>query len=158
MVLTLTKSQKTVVDDSIPEWIRDKSWYAFYTHKRWYAASRYRGKIILLHRVIAGAKPNETVDHINMNTLDNHRENLRCCSYGDNNCNRGNRKGGTSFYKGVSWHERGNKWQVSVKKNGKAHWVGLFNFEEDAALAYNEVALRIHGQFAHLNKIGGQNG
>lgn len=157
MILVLTKSQKTIVDDNLPAWIFRKSWYAFSTHGHWYAASRYKSKLILLHRVIVEAKFGETVDHINMDTLDNRRVNLRCCSYSDNNCNRGGRKGKTSHHKGVSWHQYGRKWQVHIRKNGKSLYLGLFECEDDAALAYNKAALRLHKQFAYLNEIGDQN-
>ncbi len=157
MILTLTKGQQTLVDEDIPEWIIAKSWYALYSHGRWYACSRRRKAILLLHRVLAGAQPGETVDHINMDSLDNRRENLRCCTHGENNCSRPG-LGGRSHFKGVSWHKRAGKWQAHIQKDGRNYYLGLFGTEQAAAAAYNAKARILHRQFAYLNEIGGQNG
>ena len=55
-----------------------------------------------MHRMIVGAKPGQIVDHINHNTLDNRRTNLRACTYQQNNMNARKRQGTSSKYKGVS--------------------------------------------------------
>jgi hypothetical protein len=157
MIILLTKNQRTIIDNNVLQWILGKCWYATFSHGHWYAASRRRDKILLLHRIIVGAKLGETVDHINMDTLDNRKRNLRCCSFGENNCNRPGFRKSTSKFKGVSWHRRGQKWQVHIEKDGKSHYLGLFVSEKDAAIAYNKAAIRIHRQFAYLNEIGGQN-
>lgn len=67
--------------------------------------------------------------------------------------NRGSRKGGSSKYKGVSWNKVQCKWQVSIKKDNKAKCLGTFTDEADAALAYNEAAKELFGEYANLNKI-----
>jgi len=127
-----------------------------FSHGHWYAASRIKKNILLLHRILMGAKKDEHVDHMNGNSLDNRYCNLRLCTPGENNCNRPGRKG-TSKFKGVSWHKQGHKWQASIAKDRRSYGLGLFNSEQDAAMAYNVAALQLHGQFAFLNKIGGQN-
>jgi len=38
-------------------------------------------------------------------------------------------------------------------KDNKQFYVGSFNDEVEAALAYNEKAKELHGEFAFLNKI-----
>lgn len=56
----------------------------------------------------------------------------------------------TSKYKGVSKHISG-KWVVQLHSSGKTTSYGLFVSEIEAAKKYDEVALLLYGEFAHLN-------
>lgn len=62
---------------------------------------------ILLHRFIMNAKNGDVVDHINRNTLDNRRCNLRLVSYSVNNKNRAGY--GRMSYKYMSLSYRHNR-------------------------------------------------
>ena len=90
------------------------------------------------------------VDHRNGNTLDNQMHNLREATNAENARNQGSR-GGTSPYKGVSWHPRTQKWQAQIMADSKNHFLGYFTDETDAARAYDAGALKWHGAFARLN-------
>jgi hypothetical protein len=81
------------------------------------------------------------VDHINRNKLDNRRENLRLATTALNAQNRTG-AGGSSRYRGVTWHRGCQKWQSATKLNGKTHYHGLFELEEDAAEAARLFRLR----------------
>lgn len=59
----------------------------------------------------------------------------------------------TSGYRGVSWFPRTRKWCVSIRLHGKNVTLGYFYSKHDAARAYNEKALEIHGQYAKINVI-----
>lgn len=93
----------------------------------------------------------EFVDHINGNGLDNRRENLRLATNSQNLANKGAPISNTSGIKGVSRH--GKKWQAKIKGDGRQIHLGLFVDILDAARAYNEAALKYHGEFARLNTI-----
>jgi len=108
---------------------------------------------IYLHRLILNAQKKEYVDHINHNSLDNRKCNLRKCTNAENMWSRGKPKSNKSGYKGVSWEARYKKWQVIISVNKKKKFLGYFNNKEDAARAYNEAALKYHGEFAWLNII-----
>ena len=105
------------------------------------------------------------VDHINHNTLDNRRCNLRVCTKSENaRNNAGQRTRKTSNYKGVTYHDckkykvnaTGLKpWRAYTRMAGKRIWFGYYATEEDAALAYNENAKRLFGEFAYLNDVPG---
>jgi len=107
-----------------------------------------------LHRLIMNSRPDQEVDHKNMNKTDNRRCNLRFCTRQENICNVGKRKGNyTSNYKGVYWHKLMNKWRAQIQTNGIGTRLGYFDDEIDAARAYNNAAKELHGEFARLNDV-----
>jgi len=110
-------------------------------------------KKIKLHRVIMNAPDDVEVDHRDGNKLDIRKKNLRICCIAENSKNLSKRSDNTSGYKGVSWNKNGKKWKSSLNSNGKVIYLGLFNTKEEAAKAYNEAAIKHHGEFARLNII-----
>ncbi len=159
--ILLTRNKKTWVDTEDFNRLGLFVWFAqIRSDKRAFHAARCvtrSGRQITLHmhREILGLQygDGKIVDHINGDGLDNRRCNLRICSSSDNNCNCGSYRGGTSLYKGVSWHKQNRKWQATIQKDGKSHYLGLFISESEAAEVYNIAAVRLHGQFAYLNQI-----
>lgn len=122
-----------------------------------YFRLKINGKSYLLHRIIfahqKGYLP-PMVDHDNRDKLDNRIENLRDCpTRGHNTINSPPRSDNTSKYKGVTWHKNVGKWHCSVFKSGKRHYVGIYDKIEDAALAYNNKATELFGEFAYLNDV-----
>ncbi len=113
-------------------------------------------KTFLLHRVITNCPDGYVVDHINHNTFDNRKENLRICSNHQNRFNSNKYKNGkTSIYKGVYIDKRTNSICATLRYNRKHIHIGTFKTEIDAAIAYNEAALKYFGEFACLNFIPG---
>jgi len=109
---------------------------------------------IYLHRIILGAPPDMGVDHINGDGLDNRRNNLRLATKSQNGANRTHKqRGTTSRFLGVRWHKRSGKWHAEIQVNGKQKTLACFDSEIDAALAYNEAALELHGEFASINDL-----
>lgn len=92
----------------------------------------------------------ETIDHINLNTLDNRRCNLRVATFSQNGMNRGKYSRNTSGYKGVSWDKECGKWRAQIMKQGKPYKIGRFDTPEEAYAAYCATALELHGEFARL--------
>lgn len=68
-----------------------------------------------------------------------------------NKHNRGKNRSSTSGHKGVTFDKRNQRWQAKIMANNKTHWLGRFNTLEEASLAYNAAAIRLHGEFANLN-------
>ena len=124
------------------------------SHSGGYLRVQFKGKSLFLHRVafywVHGWLP-ETVDHKNLNTSDNRIDNLRAATQQQNACNK--RGHGASKYRGVVWYKKNQKWGAHCKSFGKFYYLGLFNTEEEAALAYNKKALELHGEFAKLNEV-----
>ena len=96
----------------------------------------------------------EFVDHIDRNPLNNNIENLREVTRSQNNMNRKENKDSSSKYKGITYQKNSNKWITRIRFNNKQIYLGLFINEIDAALAYNDAAIKYFGEFGYLNKIG----
>jgi len=104
-----------------------------------------------MHRTLTNAQRGEVVDHINGNTLDNRKENLRRCSIAENSRNSRRHKG--HAFKGVFMGRgsRINKWGCRLYKRGKVHYGKFQATQELAAAEYDRIA-RIHfGDFARKN-------
>lgn len=110
-------------------------------------------KTIYLHRFIMDCPKDMQVDHINNDTLDNRKENLRICTQFENSKNQRKHKNNTSGYKGVSWAKKENKWIASIRIDGKKVRLGGREDLNEAILLYNEAAIKHHGEFARINKI-----
>lgn len=105
---------------------------------------------IYLHRLVLGAARGQLVDHINGDTLDNRRCNLRLCSVAQNAANSAKYlKPSSSQFKGVS--RQGCKWAAQISTGGRARVLGRFDDEEVAARAYDAEASIVYGEFARLN-------
>lgn len=115
-----------------------------------------------LARLILDAPRGLVVDHINHDILDNRRENLRLATSSQNSQNKLKTRDNTKYsqFKGVCFYAYDGKklarpWRAYIKINGKRQWLGYFQTEADAALAYNEKAKELFGEFALLNDIDG---
>lgn len=105
-----------------------------------------------LHRVIMDAPVDKVVDHINGNAMDNRRSNLRICSQEDNARNRAKSTAASkSIYKGVK--PRRGKFEANIGRGARYEYLGTYEKEIDAAIAYNLAALSKYGEFARLNDI-----
>jgi hypothetical protein len=106
----------------------------------------------MVHRFIMGCIPGDgkVVDHIDGNTLNNQKSNLRICTMAENSRNRKRNKNNTSGYKGVSYSAQRKKWQAQIRVDGGIEYLGLFADPTSAHEAYKEAALKYHGEFARF--------
>ena len=114
-------------------------------------------KTIIMHRVIMertmGRKleHHEHIDHINHDTLDNRRSNLRLVTNAQNQMNRRKGPNCSSPYKGVSWDYSRGMWTSQITFNQQHFALGRYATEEEAAQVYDNKAKEFFGEFAHLN-------
>ncbi len=88
---------------------------------------------IRLHRLIMRALPDEEVDHINRNRLDNRKSNLRLVPSRINAQNLPDiRKNNTSGYRGVWYSKKLGKWAASARLYYKRHHLGYYDTAEEA--------------------------
>lgn len=110
-------------------------------NKTQYAVHRIAWKMVF------GTEP-FNIDHINGDRSDNRIKNLREASWSDNNRNIELSPMNKSGYSGVSYVTREKRWRAVIKVNKKQIYAGYFKDKIDAVIAYNDIAMKLHGEFA----------
>lgn len=160
IVIPLSQGQQAIIsaeDADLAQW----KWTAFHPGNYFYAGRWETGikpkSLMLLHRVVLerilgrGLERREICDHINGNTLDNRRENLRLANRAENQWNKKRSSNNKSGYKGVIWSKSKRQWRANIRVNGKVLHLGYFENPEDAHTAYCEAARQYHGEFARFD-------
>lgn len=167
-VIISTNGTEIFVDDYDFETLNNYSWRIHeYANGNRYAETGKSG--IKMHRMILDVNDSSIIiDHKDRNGLNNQRNNLRLADKSTNAMNK--LANGEVEYKGVCiqrqkqkyFHKGTNTWKEAntsdkirarIKVNGKSINLGSFKTIEEAALAYNEAAIKYHGEFAVLNEI-----
>ena len=107
---------------------------------------------VKLHRLIMNAQPLYQVDHINHNTLDNRKSNLRISTPNENYHNRyASNSNNTSGYRNVS--KICNQWYVQMQVEGKNTCLKKFPLDklEEAGLYAELMRKKYYGMFAGNN-------
>jgi hypothetical protein len=163
--IQLTKGYEATVDDADFDELSKYNWHAS-PHRskgskeyRFYAERNIRvgekWTKISMHRQLMGLGHGDPrmVDHRDMDTMNCTRANLRLTDKRGNGANRRPKPDHTSKFLGVCKYR--DKWMAQiVSDDGYGNdYLGVFKNEEDAARAYNEAAVKKHGEFARLNQI-----
>jgi hypothetical protein len=149
-----------IIDDEDYERVSRYRWRAFVSKanpNNPYCQNRSTGKTVYLHRFIIGAKTGQVVDHINRNSLDCRKVNLRICTPAQNSANRRKADGPTRYgkssrYYGVSFDRRSKRFVAQFHGAG-SRMARSFKSEIEAAKQYNEWARQHYGEVAHFNQI-----
>jgi hypothetical protein len=157
--IPLTQGQSAIVSHIDYKWLMQWKWWAVKTAKGYSAVrvvhtgpkKRFTLRMPSAIMEHAHGKFSIDIDHANGNPLDNRRLNLRFATRMQQCQNRGVPQGNTSKYKGVHLHR--GKWLARIGHNRRRITLGWFADREDAAKAYNQAALKLHGRFARLNVI-----
>lgn len=154
--IKLSNGKVALVDDEDFEWLNQWKWSASIQGRHFYAVraiqKEYVRTKIYMHRFIMDALPGDFIDHIDRDPLNNQRNNLRTCTWAENQRNKSRKNNSKSKYIGVHPVPSG-KWIAQMTHNGKHQFIGTYKSEEDAAVAYNEMKIKLHGEFCNLNTI-----
>ena len=125
--------------------------FAESVNSRGYARVKVDGVHYLAHRLawafVYGEFPKSDIDHANGIKTDNRIGNLRLATRSENQCNRGRHANNKSGFKGVNWNPSTKKWAARCMVNGKRKHIGYFDDAASAAVAYQQVAVSMHGAF-----------
>lgn len=156
--------EKTVFFDD-EDWplLKDYIWHIqndkgnFYC--RYYV--KVNGKFISkkMHRVVMGVAdtPHPHIDHIDGNGLNNRKLNLRKATIAENSRNVGPTSRNTTGFKGVyqfkAPHKQAGLYTAALRCKDIKYHGGYFKTAVEAAIKYNEMARKYHGEFAYQNPI-----
>jgi|SRR5690606_26680707 len=146
-LIPLTRGKFAKVDNEDFDKVRGFNWY-YNKHGTGYATNSHLGP---MHRYITNTPKGMVVDHINHDTLDNRKSNLRICTQLQNSANQRPYENSSSKYKGVSWDSENNKWRATIRWGGVSKCLGRYETEEEAGVAYDLEAIHRQGDFAYLN-------
>ena len=158
MKVKLTQGQTALIDDEDYSLISPYRWHAHYEPKidNYYAQSKGKdeyGVHLRMHRVIMKCPKDMEVDHINHNTLDNRKVNLRIVTRSQNQMNRGKQSNNTSGVVGVVWDKTRKKWAARIKKEGIHYNLGRYKEKEDAVRARKEAEISFFGEFRYKGEV-----
>jgi hypothetical protein len=154
--IPLTQGKVAYVDDKFYVALQRRgAWHAERQHQIWYASrtevdSTNKKHTIYMHSLVwklANRKPTRELDHQNHNGCDNQLSNLRSATRSQQLQNCRKRQHTTSRFKGVSWSQKTEKWQVFIRRR----YLGLRIDEKVAAQLYDDAAKKLYGAFACLN-------
>jgi len=128
----------------IPGKINHRGYWKMYVDGKTYQGHR------LAWLYMTGDWPSLLIDHIDGDPSNNKWANLRLATPAQNCQNRRASVRNTSGYKGVTWHRKCQKWQASIKVNGKNIHLGLHSTPEAAKAAHDAKALEVFGEFARV--------
>lgn len=147
----LRHSQKCALVDR-KDWFRLVG-YKWYLSRDGYAfrvlTDGQRRRHIMLHEAVMHCPETLIIDHRNRDRLDCRRKNLRCISRSQSQWNKNKYRTNTSGYKGVTFDK--GRWKAQIQALGVRYYLGMFATAVEAAQAYDEAAVALHGEFAVLN-------
>lgn len=114
-------------------------------YEKYYVVSGSEG--LLLHRFLMNPKNNMVVDHIDGDTMNNRKSNLRVCETKENLRNSKHRINNTSGYKGVTWFKPTKKWMAHIMVDYKHKTLGYFENIEDAIEARKNAEEKYFGEY-----------
>lgn len=146
--IVLTKGYVATVDATDFDWLNQWKWHVGSAGQYAMRAAGPRRAVvnIQMHRLITDAPKGLVVDHIDGDTLNNTRANLRVCTAAENARNRFATRPGK--FKGV--HED-PRFPGLFEARCLHNWLGRYDTAEKAARVYDAAAAIAYGEFARLN-------
>jgi hypothetical protein len=149
--IPLTQGFSAIVDASNFAALSSVKWTAATSCGKTYAIRRSGPQRQWMHRVVCPAPTGVEVDHINGDTLDNRRSNLRHATKAQQQHNSKMRSHNKSGFKGVILDHRNGHWMAKIVVAGKLKHAGSFPAIVEAARAYDSAAKKHFGEFARTN-------
>ena len=157
--IPLTQGQVAIVDEIDYEYLMQFKWFArrgrlsppdYRAVRNTPRGANGKRGTASIHREVArrAGTLGPIIDHIDRDTLNNRRSNLRPATNSQNLHNRGRDRNNTSGYAGVSYIKASGKYRAYVYDMGKQIYLGTFDDPAEAAKVRNKAKRKIAGEFA----------
>lgn len=154
--INLSQGLRAKVDDDLYDWLSQWKWSAkAYRHSAYAVRTATGGKrgprfLIPMHRQILGLDSREIAhsDHIDRDTLNNQRANLRRVNASQNQMNKAKASTNKTGYKGVRFSKTPGKFTASICLGTRYTHLGTFNTPVEAHAAYCKAAEFYYGEYA----------
>jgi hypothetical protein len=155
-LVPLTRDQFAIA--SMEDWMRLMAfrWWAVpNTYRTAFLAARMgigangKRKLLYMHREVLGLSPGDPriADHINHDTLDNRRSNLRIATAQENMRNKSLHSNSSTGFKGVQKTPNG-RYKAMITIDYTPKYLGTFDTPEEAHAIYCAAATKYFGSFA----------
>jgi hypothetical protein len=149
-VIYTKRQQPILVDEDDYERLNNDCWCL---NSVGYAVRTINGKQVPMHRIITSVPDGLYVDHINHDTKDNRKENLRVCTQSQNMRNARLKSNNRSGASGVYFNKQSQRWMARIKVNYKYIFLGLFKEKQDAIDARSMAEDKYFGEFKYREVI-----
>jgi WD40 repeat protein len=138
------------------KWQIDSAWkrgkiYFFYNDHYYKEDGKRTTYHKFLHRLLMGTPVGLVTDHIDGNTLNCQKSNMRICTQDENNKNIKMPNTNTSGYKGVSWHKGHKKWRADIHVDGHQVSLGIYDDPKKAYEVYCAAKKKYHGPYGRVD-------
>jgi len=147
--VTLTRGYEAIIDAADVPLVEGFNW-CVNGREPWLYAVRInnKNKILYMHRMLMCFPESLFVDHIDGNSLNNRRANLRLATMSQNVQNSRKQHRNASGFKGAVWSKQKSKWIARIRHNNVLHYLGSFDTPEAAHSAYVAASEVMFGEFA----------
>jgi hypothetical protein len=155
--IQLTQGQIALVDDEDYEYLSQWKWFAHWSdYTQSYYAHRMDGKfpnrkVVIMARELMRTPKGMKCDHINHDTLDNQKENLRNVTDTQNNMNSRTYKNNKLGEKNICMLPDG-RYKLQIYKNNKRVVCKEFSDLVSAISERDEQLKKFHGEFAYTGE------
>jgi hypothetical protein len=152
-----TKKYECVIDSSdlVKLELYDVNWYPKFQKnpQKYYASASKNGESIYMTRILMNAPFGTWVDHIDNDTMNNRKKNLRITTNAENLKNRKSKNSNNSSgYRNVSWSKVLGKWVVQLQIDKKNHMFDeKFDDVHEAGRFAKKMRIKYYGEFAGKN-------
>ena len=149
--ITSTNGYKILIDKDMEAEARKRKWSVVKNRDGLVSVIDPDGNY--LHHLVMGNADGMEVDHINLDRLDNRRENLRIVTHQQNQCNQPLQKNNTSGAAGVSFYSPRGKFRARIKASQRDIHLGYYQTFEEAVQARNVGMECMFGEYGRYNDV-----
>ena len=150
LIWELTQEKKALFDEKDFNALIEREWRAAYSHKTFYPVAGKEKLLFAHNHIIPCGNIGVSIDHKNMNGLDNRRSNFRLATRQQQMLNRSTT--GKSGFRGVTKRAKDGAWRAEGRIDSEHFHVGYFQTAEEAACAWDDYMFE---KFYHHNPLSG---